>query len=169
MITGSYMLKPYIFKPVHNIWTKTCFFPLYVLPKAIMKVGHVSNSYTDTNVTITDLDSGHPQKKNSGFQKYSAPCWREHCRRHLQTDLEDNQPAQQTGRGLQEHFVFLKKNLNDKALSLNFENTLKMNDFNYLQKEEWSAETKSLVFYNGYKLRFRPGGSILPFRHSGFC
>lgn len=168
MMTRSYMLKPYIFKPVHNIWTKTCFFPLYVLPKAIMKVGHVSNGYTDTNVTITDLDSGRPQKRTPG-SKNTLPLAGEStvadtCK---QTWRITNQPNKQAG-----GFIWIlcfSKNLNDKVLSLNSENMLKMHDFNYLQKEEWSAETKGLVFYDEYKLRFRTGGSILPFGHSGFC
>lgn len=39
---------------------------------------------------------------------------------------------------------------------------LKMHDFNYLQKEEWSAETKSLVFYDEYNSDLGQG---IPFFH----
>lgn len=73
-----------------------------------MKVGHVSNSYTDTNVAITDLDSGRPQKRTLG-SKNTLPLAQDSTAADACKHSEDNQPAQQTGRGLHMHFVFLKK------------------------------------------------------------
>lgn len=170
MITRSYMLKTRIFKPVHNPYylNEDLFLPPLCITKTITKVGHVCNSYTDTNVSNTDLDCGHPQKRAPG-SKNTLPLAQESTAAdtYKQTWRITSQPNKQAGGFI--CILCFSKNLNDKVLSLNAENMLKMHDFNDLQKEERSAETKRLVFYDEYKLRFRSEDSILSFGHSGFC